>query len=654
MITGQRLFESGNLHPFMSLKRKLFAISAMLLVGLVGLTPVAAPKKEMPRADVVEVPAIGQGMCVANLFQSNMVLQRDKPLNIWGWAEPGETVTVSFAGQEVQAKAAADRAWQVTLKPVPVNKTPQTMTVKGKGATLTLDNILVGDVWVMGGQSNMEFPIAKVDDGDLEIASANFPQIRLMLLPQGKGFNSVHSFERLHEWSGWFGQHFRKGDWMICTPDNVREFPAIGYIFGRRIHMASGVPIGLINTSIGGTTVETWTPEAVLRKIVGAETKTMLQEWDDKIAAFDPQADLKTRIANHENRIKNLKAKGQPVPADSKPPSEVVPGPAADRNRPGHCFAGVIKPLQGLATAGVVWHQGFNNCFNGTAGARMYYQVFAQKIAAWREAFSDPKLPYCIISLCTAGAPQTLEDFLPPMHDAGNHIREAHYQTFCDLRAAGDKTIGFASSFDLRKSWYHPQIKIPAGERAARWALTMRHGLLKGDENWLPPSVKKTEIQEGAMKLSFDTEVRTRDDSDGRILGFAIAGDDRRFYPADTDWFTDGDKNKKGKPEYDKTILVLRSKFVPEPKHFRYAWARNPLGNLVNGRGVSFPTQRSDDWIMEETPLPRTGTDQRANNRQVQQELKRADLERRLQEAEATIAELKPVLEKTAPPAKNK
>ena len=104
---------------------------------------------------------------------------------------------------------------------------------------------------MLGGQSNMEFEIAKVDDGALEIASANFPEIRLLTLPWGKGFDSVPSFERLHEWSSWFGRHFRKGDWEVCTPDTVKEFTAIGYIFGRRVHMATRIPIGLIDASIG-------------------------------------------------------------------------------------------------------------------------------------------------------------------------------------------------------------------------------------------------------------------------------------------------------------------------------------------------------------------------------------------------------------------
>jgi sialate O-acetylesterase len=195
-------------------------LMASLLVAAVGV----AQEKVLPREDVVEVPAIGPGLCVANVFQSNMVLQRDKPLSIWGWADPGEEVVVAFAGEQVRATATADRSWQVTLRPVPANASPQVMTVRGKTSTLTLENVLVGDVWVLGGQSNMEFPISNVDDGDLEIASANFPQIRLLTLPQGKGFAAVHSFERLHEWSDWSKRHFRKGDWDICSPDTVKEF----------------------------------------------------------------------------------------------------------------------------------------------------------------------------------------------------------------------------------------------------------------------------------------------------------------------------------------------------------------------------------------------------------------------------------------------
>jgi sialate O-acetylesterase len=636
---------------------RYLALACFLPVSWFSLNANAQDAQDkMPREDVVQVPAIGEGLCLSNVFQANMVLQRDKPLEIWGWAEPGEEVTVSFAGQQTKAQAAADRSWQVTLEPLPANRTPQSMTVQGQAQTLRLENVLVGDVWMLGGQSNMEFELSKVDDGELEIVSANFPQIRLLTMPQGKGFASVRSFERLHEWSDWSSRHFRKGDWDVCSPETVREFSAIGYVFGRRLFMASGVPIGLIDASIGGTTVETWTPQDVLAKIDGQETRDLLQDWADRIAAFDPQADLEQRIANYERQKRQRAEQGNPLPADSEPPSDLRPGPAADRNRPGFCYASVIRPLEGLSVKGAVFHQGFNNCFDGSAGARMYYQVFGNMITAWRAAFNDAQMPFCILSLCTAGEPQTRENFLPPMCDAGPLIREAQYKTFRDFQDAGDPGIGFASCFDLRKSWYHPQIKIPAGERAAKWALVTQYDILQGrdaDQYWLPPSITEVKAVDGAIRLTMNSEIKTRDDSEGKLLGFAIAGEDRRFYPADVQWYADGSVDNRNQPKYQRDVLVLSSSFVPEPVHYRHAWARNPMSNIVNSRGVALATQRSDDWLLEETPekiatpenMPEDAARRFAGN-EIRRKLELADLERRIQEAEATIADLKPILEK--------
>jgi sialate O-acetylesterase len=621
----------------------LAAISGLILTAISALA--AAPPEPMPKQDVVDIPAIGAGLCLSNVFQTNMVLQRDKALNIWGWAAPGESVTVSIGGQEARVTAAPDRSWQVTLEPMPADSVPQTLTVKSQGASVTLENILLGDVWVLGGQSNMEFPISKVDDGEVEIASANFPQIRLLKMPSGKGFDSVHSFERLHEWSDWSNRHFRKGDWEVCSPETVADFTAIGYIFGRRLAMASGVPIGLIDTSIGGTTVETWTPEKTLRAIEGEETRAVLKEWDEKIAAFDPKIDLEQRLANYNKNKEQLQAKGQ------APPSDLRPGPAADRNRPGSCYAGVIRPLEGLAVKGAVFHQGFNNCFNGSAGARMYYQVFGKMIGAWRETLADPQLPFCIISLCTAGDPQTPENFLPPMFDAGPYIREAQYQTFRELRDVGDTTVGFVSSFDQRKSWYHPQIKIPVGERAAKWALASQYGLLKGrdaENSWLPPMIKEVQVADQAIRVTMSTEVTKKDDSMDKMVGFAIAGEDRRFFPAEVGYYTDGTKDNRNQPVYSRNILVLSSPLVPKPVHYRYAWARNPMANITNNRQIPLATQRSDDWLLEETPvkfpLPAGMSAQdaaRPLRGKILKELELDNTERRIREAEITLSSLK-------------
>jgi sialate O-acetylesterase len=491
----------------------------------------------------------------------------------------------------------------------------------------------------------MAFPISKVDDGDLEIVSANFPQIRLLSMPSGKGFDSVRSFERLHEWSDWSKRHFRRGDWNVCSPETVDEFSAIGYIFGRRLFMASQVPIGLIDTSIGGTTVETWTPEEVIRQIEGKETRGVFKEWTNRIAAFDPKVDLEQRIAGYNKNIDKLKARGE------APPTDLRPGPAADRNRPGSCYAGVIRPLGGLAVKGAVFHQGYNNCFNGSAGARMYYQVFGKMITAWRGTFGDPQLPFCILSLPTADQPQTPENFLKSMYDAGPYIREAQYKTFLDFRKAGDRNIGFVSSFDQRKKFYHPQIKIPVGERAAKWALATQYnafGSADADDYWVPPAIKGVGVVSQTIKLTLSTDVRMKDESEDKLLGFAIAGNDRRFFPAEANWFTDGSKDNRNRPVESRSILVLSSPFVPDPVHYRYAWARNPMANVTNGRQVPLAAQRSDDWLLEETPVKfpaPPGTPEalaaRSMRGNILKELELDDTGRRIKEAEAVMAKLK-------------
>ena len=634
------------------MQHRLILSALSLILFAAGTVCAQADRKKMPREDVVEVPAIGKGLCVSNAFQTNMVIQRDKPVTVWGWAAPGEKVTVSFADQQVSGAAAKDRSWKVALKPLTATGQPQVMTIKGKDATLTLKNILVGDVWILGGQSNMEFPIRNVVGGQLEIASANLPQIRLLTPPRGKGFDSVGSFERLYEWSSWSSRHFRKGDWEICTPETVSEFTAIGYVFGRRLALACNVPIGLIDTSAGGTTVEAWTPEDVVKKIDAKETKAMLKNWAEKIAAFDPQKDLENQIARYESRVKSYKDKGQPIPSKYKRPTKPRPGPVGDKNRPGCRYAGTIRPLEGLAVKGALFHHGYNNCFNGSEGARMYYQVFGHMIAAWRKAFVDPELPFCIISLCTAGEPQTQDSFARPMNDIGALIREAQYKTFRDLYDAGDKNIGFVSSFNFRKRSYHPQIKIPVGERAAMWALVSQYELMKGDECWTPPTIKEVKKVDGAIQLTMSTNITTKDDSDGELLGFAIAGEDRRFYPAKIQYLQAG-KDSRNRPQYKRNILVLSSPFVPKPAHFRHAWARNPMTNLVNSLGVPIATQRSDKWLAEETPtkfpIP-PGQDARSYARRLRgltsTELELIDTERRIREAEATIAELKDKYEK--------
>ena len=273
-----------------------FRLCTALSLGLMlhGNIDAQDRSMKMPKENVIDVPAISDGLCVSNVFQSNMVLQRDKPISIWGWAAPGEEVTVTFGNNKQTRKAASDRSWKVTLPPAAASSTPHTLIIKGATDSLTLDNILIGDVWVLGGQSNMEFPLDRIENGQLEIVSANYPNIRILTVPAMNGPKLKPGFPRLHEWSGWFGRHYRKGDWDECTPEIARELSAIGYVFARRVHMASKVPIGVIDASRGGTTVETWTPTSVLRNIDSPPVKSLLAQWGDKVSAWDAAADLET------------------------------------------------------------------------------------------------------------------------------------------------------------------------------------------------------------------------------------------------------------------------------------------------------------------------------------------------------------------------
>ena len=214
--------------------RSCAILVAILGVILSGYAHTQSAEKPVRGKDLVYVPAMDEGLCVRSLFQSNMVLQREKPISIWGWADAGETVTVTFDGKAQLATAAADRSWKVTFPALPASDQPRTMVIKGQSKTITLENILIGEVWVCAGQSNMEFPMSRTDNGDLEMASANFKNIRLLTIPQGVSQTPVRSFSRLEEWSDWDSSHFRKGFWDVCSPNTVVEFSGIGYTFARR------------------------------------------------------------------------------------------------------------------------------------------------------------------------------------------------------------------------------------------------------------------------------------------------------------------------------------------------------------------------------------------------------------------------------------
>jgi len=303
----------------------------------------------------------------------------------------------------------------------------------------------------------------------------------------------------------------------------------------------------------------------------------------------------------------------------------------------------MIAPIAGMAVKGAIFHQGYNNCFDGSEGGLMYYHIFPKMITAWRAAFNDPEMAFGILSLCTEGKRQMPDDYVELMANAGPHVREAQYKTFLDFYKAGDKNIGYASTFDLRRRWYHPQLKIPAGERIARWALATQYGFSK-QLQWKPPMLKEIKVEEGQLVLQMDEPVSNVDDG-GPIEGFAIAGEDKKFQPAEATFQVTG-KDARNKGQEDKTAIVLKSALVPKPVHYRYAWARSPMGNLqaAGNTDVLFATQRSDTWSMNDIYEALTnknakevGTLDRAEHGEFRKALQAEDMRRRLAEAEALI-----------------
>lgn len=510
-----------------------------------------------------------------HIFDNNMVLQRDKPVRVWGWGDSEKKVTVEFSGQIKETTIGTNNAWEIYLDPMDDNIVGQLFKVTSEGDSFVYQNVVIGDVWILTGQSNMEFDLARIHHGDEEIVSANFPLIRLMTIPAAAGPEPLPDFNRLNEWDGWYERYDLKGYWLVCTPKTVPTYSGIGYVFGRRLFMASQVPIGLVDASWGGTTIEGFIPRDKLMEV--PENAGLLKLWDERIIA-DPEK-------------------------------------ANDRNNPGAAFNGMMNVFGGLSVKGIIWHQGFNNAL-GDSRPKLYTKNLQLMIQKWRETFRDENLAFGIIELSAGGEPQTLDNFALRMLDAGTYIREAQLKAYIDLPA-----MGFVSAYDEQVNWYHPQKKVELGERIARWALATQYGF---DFGWEPALVIKEDVTPEGMIIGFDKEVMV---PDGRpIEGLALAGKDKKFYHAQTHYLVTG-KDDKGKDIIDRTKLVVTSKKVKKPIACRYAWARNPLGNLTNAahheRVIPVPPFRTDKWDWPEAPFAENKTQEFMKHREVLREMKK-------------------------------
>ena len=482
------------------------------------------------------------------IFGDHMVLQQNQRDRIWGWADPGEQIAVSIERQSQSTRAGKDGKWLIELEPLPAGG-PHTLTVTGKNVVSFAD-VLVGEVWMCSGQSNMEWPVSSANDGDLERRMANFPGIRLVTVPK------VGTQERQSDF---------KGVWQVCSPETVGGFSAVGFFFGRLLHQTLDVPIGLIDNAWGGSACEAW----VRRDLLASDERytQLLERWAEIEKTYDPRkaaTEFEARMAEWSEAEQKARAAGQQPPPKPQQPGNPLTGNA----RPANIYNGMVSPLIGFGMRGAIWYQGESNA----GRAYQYRSLFPLMIRSWREEWNEGDFPFYWVQLAD------FRDEKPePAESDWAELREAQTMTMSALPNTGEAVI-----IDLGEAQdIHPRNKQDVAKRLARWALARDYGL---SIVYRSPIYKSMEKQGSKIILTFDhtgSGLKTFDTRD--VRGFAIAGNDKKFVWA---------KASIVAPDR----VEVWSDEVADPAAVRYAWADNPVCNLRNREGLPVTPFRTDDW----------------------------------------------------------
>ena len=482
-----------------------------------------------------------------DVISEGMVLQQGQAVPIWGQADPGEVVTVRFAGQSKKAIAAMDGTWRVKLDPMRANATPATMIVSGKN-TIELQSILIGEVWLVAGQSNMQRLLSETANGEAAIGAANHPLIRLFNVSRQVAFKHARS---------------PLATWRACSPETVKEFSAAGYYFGVELEKELHVPIGLINSSYGGSQAEAWTPVEYLlasedlrptverTKIWDEERPRVRAEYDEALQKWRAEVD-KARAAG---------ARPQPSPA--------VPDALREYRIASSIYDGMIAPVMPFFIRGAIWYQGESN----EARAQQYGVLLPTMIRAWRERWGEGNFPFGIVQL-----PNYRDQKPEPADEAWSHLRDAQRRTALHSPNTGlIVTIDIGEAHDI-----HPKNKLDLGQRMARWALVDVYGHKTTKSG---PMFRSAKIAGSKIILNFDEVgqgLRIRDGD--KLDEFAIAGADHKWH-----W---GQARIVGKDRVE-----VWSEVVPHPLAVRYAFNNNPRHpNLTNETGLPAVPFRTDDW----------------------------------------------------------
>jgi sialate O-acetylesterase len=486
-------------------------------------------------------------VAIPDVLGDGMVLQRDHRIPVWGTASPDELITVSFSGHVKKTRADKDGRWRVDLDRMPAHATPATLTIAGRNA-VELKDVLVGEVWLCSGQSNMQLTLPETNDGEAAIAAADHAAIRLFDVSRDVAFKRKTG---------------KLGSWQVSSPESVRPFSAACYYFGLELQKELQVPVGLINSSYGGSQAEAWTPVEYLQasddlrpciertKIWDAERPRVKAEYDEQLKHWREVAD-------------KAKAGGEHVPGAPREPDALRPFRIA-----GSIYNGMIEPLIPFAIRGVIWYQGESN----EARAQQYGILLPAMIRAWRERWGQEEFPFGIVQL-----PNYRDSHSDPVDEAWSHLREAQRRTVSTTRKAGlIVTIDIGEAHDI-----HPKNKLEVGKRMSRWALVDVYGrkMLKSG-----PAFVQAKAKGSRMVLTFSEAgqgLRVRDGD--KLAEFAIAGADRQWHWAEA--------RITGKDRVE-----VWSDSVPQPQAVRYAFNNNPRDpNLTNETGLPAAPFRSDDW----------------------------------------------------------
>ncbi|MES2694072.1 MAG: sialate O-acetylesterase [Verrucomicrobiota bacterium] len=480
-------------------------------------------------------------------FSDGAVLQRGQANTIWGWASAGEKVRVAFHAQEVETTADAEGRWRVVLKAEAPTSVAAPLRVTGD-TTLVLQDVVVGDVWICAGQSNMEAVVANALAPAREIAAANFPAIRQIKIARQLS-------EAPKEEVG-------ATAWVRAVPEQVGRFSAVGYFFAREFFRKTGVPVGLVNCTWSGTPIEPWISGEILARDpafapVAARWKTDLAAYPERRAAFERAlADWK-KLAEAEQRKSPeahrafLSAHRAPRPPSTAPDHPYPSNPSAIYN-------GMVHPLRQAAVRGVLWYQGEANAVR----AGEYAALFRASIGGWRTAFGQPEMPFYWVQIA---------NFLVDTDWPG--LREAQAAALT-LPATGQAvTIDIGDPHDI-----HPSNKQEVGRRLALIALAQ---LEKRAVEHHGPSFSGVEFAKGVARVSFRHAAGLHTRS-GAAASLEVAGEDRVFHAAEG--------------RIDSEGLLVSSPAVPQPIAVRYAWKAAPQANLYNLAGLPAAPFRSDAW----------------------------------------------------------